>query len=338
MLEKVSVSAVSGFRSGTIAKIPSQRVLSNRKSPALSGYDLKAVRKWVALEERIVHEYQHSGNECPASDVRTPSAEPESAVKPSKLSKTGKSRAPWAKLFFWVFGLAVVFFALFYFQSKFFRKTPLPFSPISAEAPQQGSRTSASDQLETIRRLKKEAQGLTQELRSIRKKEVEFQNHEKDYRNELFQLTLAYEEKLSSLRQEDLKKDDLIRGLRASLHEAEINLRKSERTSTASSFSGNALQENPVRASAGMGQAADSKSTRLQGKVVMVNSRYEFVVIDVGSREGVRAGHKVAFYKNGREFASGTVERVYPTLSGAAVFDSGVLAQIQEGEDVSVNL
>ena len=288
------------------------------------------------MEERIV---QRPSRPKEASSEAVESKPQETIAASLPVQRSPKRRISWLVVTFWILGWALIL-SVFLFLPKnkgFLTGNAVPSSQENGiEAFQSGSESIPLHQQEIIQRLKKEIRGARQELRTEKTQNRELKTREDDYRGELYQMALTYEQELSALRQENLTKENAINDLRSGLQEAQITLEKSK-------LDRSEIQATTVTSQAGATSDAfavqrtnSAAKAVIQGKVLMVNSRYEFVIINVGAKQGVAPGKRVAFYLQGREFASGVVERVYPALSGVAVFDTDALMRIQEGQDISV--
>lgn len=297
----------------------------------------------MVKEEKIVHSRQGEEKIPLAAKGNVPSikALPRERSRPLK----DKSRST-PQIFLWFSLIALIFLAFLYFRENPFVFKPKPepaampvaaheekaLSPVTPGDDRQELTALSLNQQETIRQLKKEIQSITLQLRSEQKRSKQFESQEKDYRDELYQLALKYQEELLTLKQENLEKEGKIRDLRSGLQEAEVTIQKTQE----SRYSGAPSQQGTVHSEQGLGVV--SPDPVIQGKVVLVNSRYAFVVINLGAKQGIRPEQKVVFYLKGKAIGSGSIEKVYPGLSGVAVLGPDALARIQEGEAVSVTL
>lgn len=80
--------------------------------------------------------------------------------------------------------------------------------------------------------------------------------------------------------------------------------------------------------------AAPSKP--LQGQVLVVNREFNFVVVNLGSKDGLTTGTKMAVWRADKTIGSAQVERVYENMSAATVLDEEKKGQIKEGDLVRV--
>lgn len=167
-----------------------------------------------------------------------------------------------------------------------------------------------------IKAMSERIQAASEDLRSSR-------NEESEYRKEALQLALRYQAELDTLRNAVSERDAVVLGLRKELNEAK-------------SVSKGSGSEGVPPPGFSMQKAGMPGSEPLLGKVVMINSRYRFVIVDVGARRGVRPGEKVHFLNGTEVVAVGNVEEVYPGVAGVSVWDAQALERITENQQVSV--
>jgi hypothetical protein len=72
----------------------------------------------------------------------------------------------------------------------------------------------------------------------------------------------------------------------------------------------------------------------LAGKVLVVNREFNFVVINLGSKDGVKAGSRFAVLQGDRQVGTVEVERLYDNLCAANVLVEEKKGQLQEGSAV----
>lgn len=85
----------------------------------------------------------------------------------------------------------------------------------------------------------------------------------------------------------------------------------------------------------GAGPTATAPSPQaLAGKVLVVNREFNFVVVNLGSKDGVKAGSRFAVLKGDRQIGTVEVERLYDNLCAANVLVEEKKGQLQEGNAV----
>ncbi|MDP3786583.1 MAG: hypothetical protein Q8R05_03420 [Candidatus Omnitrophota bacterium] len=67
-----------------------------------------------------------------------------------------------------------------------------------------------------------------------------------------------------------------------------------------------------------------------EGKVLVVNKEFNFIVVSAGNNRGLRPGVVLSIFRAGRFVAKAQVEKVYETMSAANIMADG--AEIREGD------
>lgn len=57
----------------------------------------------------------------------------------------------------------------------------------------------------------------------------------------------------------------------------------------------------------------------LEGKVLVVNREYNFIVVDIGIRDDVQLGDILTIFRNGRYIGEANVEKLYDTMAAATI-------------------
>lgn len=57
----------------------------------------------------------------------------------------------------------------------------------------------------------------------------------------------------------------------------------------------------------------------LEGKVLVVNREYNFIVVDIGTRDDVQLGDILTIFRNGRYIGEANVEKLYDTMAAATI-------------------
>ncbi len=69
-------------------------------------------------------------------------------------------------------------------------------------------------------------------------------------------------------------------------------------------------------------------------RILTVNRKFNFVVINMGLQDGLKVGDKVNVLKNGKPGAVLQVEKLYDKFSAATILEENPQAQIQEGDGI----
>ncbi len=72
----------------------------------------------------------------------------------------------------------------------------------------------------------------------------------------------------------------------------------------------------------------------LQGKILVVNNEFRFVVTDIGKKDGVSIGDELVVYNGSREVGKVQVEKVYDAMSTAAILEGSEDYEISENSAV----
>jgi len=88
-------------------------------------------------------------------------------------------------------------------------------------------------------------------------------------------------------------------------------------------------------AAAAPSQAAPSAKAT-SGKVLVVNREFNFVVVNLGTKDGMQIGTKVTIFRNDKKIGSAQVERVYENMSAATLLAEEQKGQSKEGDQIRV--
>lgn len=72
----------------------------------------------------------------------------------------------------------------------------------------------------------------------------------------------------------------------------------------------------------------------LEGKVLVINKDYNFVVINLGAKEGVGIGNVFSVYKDSRYIGDVKVEKVHESMAAAGFVGEDIKSKISEGDRV----
>lgn len=90
----------------------------------------------------------------------------------------------------------------------------------------------------------------------------------------------------------------------------------------------------PPTGSVGVVSAVPAGKAPLEGKILVVNREFNFVVMNLGSKDGVRAGNRYSVFKGTKRIGAVEVERIYDNLSAANVLEEEKKGEIREGDVV----
>ena len=95
--------------------------------------------------------------------------------------------------------------------------------------------------------------------------------------------------------------------------------------------------ESPVAAPAQPAQPVQSfvtAATAANGKVLTVNRKFNFVVINQGLQDGLKMGDKLKILKQGKESATIQIEKLYDKFSAATLLEEDPKQQVVEGDEI----
>lgn len=317
-----------GKNTPTVLKEP----VAKPPHPPIPQTDLTAVRNWVALEEKIVHGYKEQKTAQSKSVValsKTPEKQSLPAFETFSTQTAISSSPSILKLkdpllgpertflilerFLLVLGWLVAGALVFLFVQETF---------LSREASQKLSQAQnekkrleqsyatlkniSEDQVTEMKWLNSELQDTTSELKAA-KSELK-----------------AARSEITVLQSTAQTQNAIVNALKAQNQAFE----KIMGQGGVSALSG---------AAAGLSQERflTEGTSMLQGEVTSINERQGFVVISVGSDQGVHPGRWITISRGGRGLAVGRIDRVYSTMSVALLRNSNMLRVIQEGDGVS---
>lgn len=73
-------------------------------------------------------------------------------------------------------------------------------------------------------------------------------------------------------------------------------------------------------------------STGPEAKVLVVNKDYNFAVLSLGSKDGIKLGDIFSIYHNKQYLGDVKVEKIHDSMSAAGFLSQNILAQISEGD------
>lgn len=322
-------------------------------APQVSRANLNAVKNWVGLEEKIVHDYKEQ--KIPL--FKRPPLQPKTPVKPSvpafetfstqttvslptstlkrrdniRLPKPQKASRGLGVVWSALVWLAACAFVFVYVQGVLSgRQASRQLAQVQIEKQQLEQSyvvlKSASDkQLVEMQWMKDQLRAMAAELKTVQdQKQAESLSLEKKYREELTRLTMHYEAQINTLRGAVQTRDAIVNALKAQTQALEKLVDPASIAAVSGMAAG--FSKQPF-----LGAGASVS----QGRILSVNGRQGFVVVDLGSEQGARSGRWIMISRDGAELTTGRVDRVYPSMSSVLIRDTGMLPVLQEGDTVS---
>jgi len=81
-------------------------------------------------------------------------------------------------------------------------------------------------------------------------------------------------------------------------------------------------------------QPASETARSLEGKVLVVNRDFNFVVVNLGSKDGVKVGDQFSLWHEGKAVAKAQVEKIYDAMAAATLLTEELKGQVKEGDQV----
>lgn len=79
---------------------------------------------------------------------------------------------------------------------------------------------------------------------------------------------------------------------------------------------------------------AKTASSSLEGKLLVINKEYNFVVINLGNKDGVEVGDLFSVYRKDKYIGDVRVEKVHESMSAAGFVSASIKNKINEGDKV----
>lgn len=71
-------------------------------------------------------------------------------------------------------------------------------------------------------------------------------------------------------------------------------------------------------------------------RVLKINKEFDFIIIDAGQKDGVEIGRDIEIYRDNQLVGKGRIEKVYESLSAAAILPEFNKDDIKEGDSVKI--
>ena len=92
----------------------------------------------------------------------------------------------------------------------------------------------------------------------------------------------------------------------------------------------------PSADKAGGGVTPSSSMKSLEGKVLVVNREFNFVVVNLGSKSGTKVGNRLTVFRGDKTLGTAQVEKLYENMAAATIMTEEKKGQIKEGDSVRV--
>jgi len=95
-----------------------------------------------------------------------------------------------------------------------------------------------------------------------------------------------------------------------------------------------APSKSAVKATQIASEKKEKKPTALEGKVLVVNKDYNFVVINLGSKDGVGLGNVFSLYHNNKYLGDVKIEKIHDSMAAAGFVSGDIKDKVNEGDKV----
>jgi hypothetical protein len=73
-------------------------------------------------------------------------------------------------------------------------------------------------------------------------------------------------------------------------------------------------------------------TAKLEGKVLVVNKDYNFIVINLGNKDGIAIGNIFSVLRNNKNIGEVKVEKVHESMAAAGFVTDGLKDKVAEGD------
>lgn len=91
----------------------------------------------------------------------------------------------------------------------------------------------------------------------------------------------------------------------------------------------------PAAKSSSREQSVTPAVSGLEGKVLVINKDYNFAVLNLGSKDGVRIGDIFSVYHGNKYVGDVKVEKVHDSMSAAGFVSAGIKGKVSDGDKVT---
>jgi peptidoglycan hydrolase CwlO-like protein len=193
------------------------------------------------------------------------------------------------------------------------------------EAELKGSRQSISELQTRLQEAKSKIEALNNDLQQEKIAKLEAQERIEALNAELNQqeaIRADLEKKLTDAGDEIRKAQSRLKELDSEKIALESRLKELE------------IKSQQQRVELGTIVVSPEKPATLEGKVLVVNKDYNFVVINLGSKDGVSLGDAFSIYQDDQHIGEVKVEKVHEAMSAAGFVSDDIKDKVKEGDKV----
>lgn len=143
------------------------------------------------------------------------------------------------------------------------------------------------------------------------------------------------EEKLTQAQTDVKKMQSQLSALESKKTELETKIKELEETKTKQSEAkSGGVELGTIVVTPEGEKSAASVSAELEGKILVVNKDYNFVVINLGSKDGINIANEFSVYHDTKYIGDVKVEKVHESMAAADFISADMKGKISEGDKV----
>lgn len=173
---------------------------------------------------------------------------------------------------------------------------------------------------------KEEISRLVTELESANKKAAEVEQIRSKHEAELADMKKLYEGQIGELKKTLEDREGFIVSLQNSIQSLKERLEAPSQE--AASIQGAAAE--PSAVSVPIARTAGERPA--SGKILMIDEKHRFIVVNIGPAQGAASGRFVQVYQGGQPLGQARIDRVYQNLCAATVVGEDVLKRARKGD------
>lgn len=222
----------------------------------------------------------------------------------------------------------------------FFRETSLRKQALSALAQAEQARAKLEVTLTQLRdemvKQKDELMKMASDLQTAQEKAEQADLSRAQSDKELAKVKMSYESQITELKKTLRDRESVITSLEQNLKSMRAILEGKGEAISSMTLAGPGGMTASGISSASPAMAKSYKP--VPGKVLMVDQRNRFVVVNLGPADGARPNQFLRVYQGGAPLGEARIDRVYQNLSAATVLSEDVIQRVRKGDVVYLTL
>lgn len=154
--------------------------------------------------------------------------------------------------------------------------------------------------------------------------------------NELNELIKAKETLAKALEEKEALFKELSEGQKTQqpVELEKVVIKKEETNARAPEGAGVQIQDDGIKIKGEKPIAEEKPTSKLSGQILKINKEFDFIIIDAGNKDGVSVGSILEIYRDSKVLGRAQIEKVYDSLSAAAILPEYTKNEIKEGDSV----